>query len=295
MTLRSMTGFGRGSAANKHASVEVEIRSVNGKGLSLKMRLPNDRMELEPKLDAIVRKQIERGSVQSQVKIRRLTHAAAALDHEVLKRYLAEWRALEKELGLTERDPDLSQLLALPGAYETAQEKPAATRAVAAATTTAFEAAVSNLISAREKEGKRLAKELLRLTLRLERLRKSIEKHLPKAGKAAAARLEERVTVALNSAGKDRGDLDLSRELVALAERADVQEEIARLEIHTERLRNTIQAGGPCGREIEFMIQECHREVTTLCNKSADAKQTEFCGAMKMIVQQLKEQAANVE
>ncbi len=295
MTLRSMTGFGRGSAANKHASVEVEIRSVNGKGLSLKMRLPNDRMELEPKLDAIVRKQIERGSVQSQVKIRRLTHAAAALDHEVLKRYLAEWRALEKELGLTERDPDLSQLLALPGAYETAQEKPAATRAVAAATTTAFEAAVSNLISAREKEGKRLAKELLRLTLRLERLRKSIEKHLPKAGKAAAARLEERVTVALNSAGKDRGDLDLSRELVALAERADVQEEIARLEIHTERLRNTIQAGGPCGREIEFMIQECHREVTTLCNKSADAKLTEFGVAMKMIVQQLKEQAANVE
>ena len=295
MTLRSMTGFGRGSTTNKHASVEVEIRSVNGKGLSLKMRLPNDRMELEPKLDTLVRKQIERGSLQSQIKIRRLTHVAPALDHDVLKRYLTEWRALEVELGLAQRDPDLSQLLALPGAYEAAQEKPVVTRAIASATLAAFDEAVSQLVGARQKEGKRLAKELLRLVSRIDRLRKSIEKYLPQSRKAAAARLEERVTSALNAAGKDRGDLDLSRELVALAERADVQEEIARLEIHAERLRNTIQAGGPCGREIEFMIQECHREVTTLGNKSSDSNLSEFVVALKMVVQQLKEQVANVE
>ena len=83
--------------------------------------------------------------------------------------------------------------------------------------------------------------------------------------------------------------------MIALAERADVQEEIARLDIHIERLRATIKKGGAVGREFEFVLQECHREITTLGNKSSDGKLSEMVVAMKLCAQQLKEQVANVE
>ena len=89
--------------------------------------------------------------------------------------------------------------------------------------------------------------------------------------------------------------LDLTREIVTLADKADVREEVARLEIHLDRLNAVIDAGGLCGRELEFLVQECHREITTLGNKSVDPRMSEAVVAMKLHAGQLKEQIANVE
>ena len=87
----------------------------------------------------------------------------------------------------------------------------------------------------------------------------------------------------------------LERELASSVERADVEEEMARLDIHCERFAALLKGGGPIGRELEFLIQECHREVTTLGSKSSDAKLSGFVVAMKLAIQRMKEQAANVE
>ena len=290
----SMTGFGRGSYADSRFSAEVELRSVNGKGLGIKLRLPNDRLELEPKLETMLRRALSRGTVQGQVRLRSLHRRASAVDHDLMRRYLKEWRGLEKELGLEIQDPGLAELLALPGALEQAPEADAERRAANRAVSAAFKDALAALIEARAKEGASLVRELLRLLGRLDKHLATVTKHQPQVKSAAAERLRQRVQEAWDSIGVEE-PLDLSRELVVLAERADVQEELARLEIHLQALRALIAMGGSCGRELEFVIQECHREVTTLGNKSSDVKMSSLVVKMKVLVGQLKEQVANVE
>jgi len=293
-TVSSMTGFGRGAAENVLASAEVELRSVNGKTLNLKLRLPSERLELESELEAVLRTALDRGSVTGQLRVRILAGTAPTPDRSALKNHLKEWRRTTKELGLEAHDPSLSELLALPGAFMAIAEDAKTTRAVRAASKAAMEAALAALQQARQREGARLARELLRILKKFQGHLKRAEKRVPQAIAAGQERMTERVNTALSKAEQAEG-LDLTRELIALADRADVREEIARLDIHLASLHELLANGGACGREIEFLLQEVHREVTTLGNKSADVQLSEQVVAMKLLAGQLKEQVANVE
>ena len=293
-TLRSMTGYGRGSCENRYASATVELRSVNGKGLIVKLRMPGDRLELESKVEAVLRRGLQRGSVNGSVRVRVLDAGAVELDLEVLKRYLRAWRKAEKKLGLTEQDPSMAELLALPGAYQGSEESPTVTKAVARAVQDAAVQAVEALSASRLQEGARLGREMQRLRKRLASLLNKVEKRIPAAHEMMSQRLKERVNQALSKTDHPE-PIDLARELVLLAERADVREETARLRIHLERLAEKLSAGGAIGRELEFLVQECHREVTTLGNKSSDSGLSELVVAQKLVLQQMKEQLANVE
>ncbi len=292
--LRSMTGYGRGAAAAPGVRAEVELRSVNGKGLHLKVRVPGERLDLEPALEEILRRSLVRGTVQGQVRTQVLDPRPAALQRPLLRRYLQEWRRAERELGLEARDPTLADLLALPGAVAAAEEEARVGRAVRRAVVAAAREALATLLTSREREGQRLRRELLGLVRRLEACRRRVERALPAARRAFEDRLRERVRSAWEAAGVQE-PLDLARELVYLAERADVREELARLGIHLARLRSLLEGGGAVGRELEFLAQECQREVNTLGSKSADARLSREIVAMKLAVQQVKEQAANVE
>lgn len=290
----SMTGFGRGCAETGSAAVEVELRTVNGRGLSMKWRTPTDRQEIEATLDTLVRRSLERGSLHGVVKIARTGHRPAVIDHKLLRRYLREWRATERELGLEREDPSLAELLKLPGAIEPASESASEARSLATALNRAAKAAIAALLAARHAEGERLSGELLNHASRIAKGQSAIERLLPAARRRAATALRKRVAE-LQAAAEVSGSLDLSRELVLQAERADVQEEMARLTIHLERLRALLGRGGPCGRELEFLIQEIHREINTLGAKSSDVNITKHVVAMKTATARLKEQAANVE
>ncbi len=291
-SLRSMTGNGRGSAVDDHVQVEVELRSVNGRGLSLKVRLPSDRLALETKVDELLRKRLDRGTVQGQVRIQVLRHRPAIVDHEVLRRYLREWRAIEKDLGMELRDPELGELLRLPGAMETPPETKATRQSVERNVKAALREALSHLVDSREKEGGRLGRVLGKQLSTLCRNAAKASKRQPAAVREAQTRLRRK---ARSSDGATSADSWLERELASFAERADVEEELARLEIHCDRLEGALKQGGAIGRELEFLIQECHREVTTLGNKSGDAKISGFVVAMKLAIQRMKEQVANVE
>lgn len=294
MNLCSMTGYGRGRCENRHATASVELRSVNGKGLNAKLRLPHDRLELESKVEAELRKVLDRGSVTGQIRVRLMEQPVAELDLKVLRGYLKAWRKAEKELKLKAADPSMADLLALPGAQHGMEEAPAVTKGVAKAIMLATQEALKALVKSREEEGKQLAKEMDRLVKSMAMSVKKVVKMVPKVRVAQEARLTERVEKSLASI--DRSEpIDLARELVVLAERADIQEEIARLEIHLNRLATKVKAGGPVGRELEFLVQECHREVTTMGNKSSDQNLSELVVSMKMVAQQMKEQLANVE
>ena len=293
-TIASMTGYGRGAAENAHAAAEVELRSVNGKALHLKLRLPSDRLELESELEGIARNVIERGSVTGGLRVRVLASTAPTPDRTALAAHLKEWRRTQKELGLEARDPSLSELLALPGAFIPASEDAKTTRAVRTVAKAAMQAALDALSASRQREGARLGRELQRLLKKFAAHLARAEKRVPRAIATAQSRMQERVDAALAKAG-DYEPLDLTRELVALADRADVREEVARLHIHLGSLHELLVRGGAIGREVEFLLQEVHREVTTLGNKSADTQLSEQVVAMKLLAGQLKEQVANVE
>ncbi len=292
--LASMTGYGRGRVANRHAEAEVELRSVNGKGLHLALRLPPERLEWEAELETLLRGRFERGSLQGSVRLRWISAPAPRLDREALGRHAREWRAAQRELKLGDVPPTLAELLALPGAWRTGEEARAATAAARKAVLAAVAAAADALRDAREREGARLGRELMTHTVRLEKALLRVQARLPQAREDAEQRLRERIARALQSAGIVE-PADLSREIVIAAEKADVTEECARLAIHLARLRELLTAGGPIGRELEFVLQECHREVTTLGNKTSDAAASAVVVEMKLAVQQLREQVANVE
>lgn len=289
-----MTGYGRGASENGHAVAEVELRSVNGKALHLKLRLPSDRLELESELEGLARSSMERGSVSGGLRVRVLASTAPTPDRTALAAHLKEWRRTQKELGLEASDPSLSELLALPGAFLPAAEDAKTTRGVRAAAQAAMQAALLALAESRQREGARLGRELQRLIKKFRTHLARAEKRVPRAIEAAQTRLQERVDTALAKAG-DYEPLDLTRELIALADRADVREEVARLHIHLGGLDELLVRGGAIGREVEFLLQEVHREVTTLGNKSADPQLSEQVVAMKLLAGQLKEQIANVE
>ncbi len=288
-----MTGYGRGQSENRYAAAAVELRSVNGKGLHMKFRLPHERIEVEPKLEALLRRRLERGSVQGVVRVQVMEATAPSLNIQTLKRYLAAWKQAEKELGLSPSQPSMAELLSLPGAQQSMEESAAVTKGVQQVILAAAEEAVEALLEAQYKEGARLQRELQRLGKQLKTLRNKVVRRIPQAKKLAAQRLRERVAKALESVAEIE-PIDLSRELVLLAERADVQEEVARLEMHLDRYFELMEKGGFVGRELEFVVQECHREVTTMGNKSADQRMAELVIAMKTVVQQMKEQLANV-
>jgi uncharacterized protein (TIGR00255 family) len=293
-TLHSMTGYGRGSAANAHASAEVELRTVNGKGLNLKLRLPSDRGDLESVLETRLRKSISRGSVQGWMRLRLLSQGTHSIDVKAVRNHLKEWRKLAKDLGMKSADPTLAELLAMPGSYAPEEENEAVTRAVQKASVGALEAALAALLESRQAEGARLGKELMRLWKQLKVALNKARKRVPKAIAEMQVNLQTRVQAALRSAGQDE-DYDLSRELIVLADRADVQEELARLDIHLERFEALLIKGGAVAREIEFLLQEIHREITTLGNKSSDATLSQHVVTMKLVAGQLKEQVMNLE
>lgn len=292
--LSSMTGFGRGRAANRHAEAECELRSVNGKGLHLALRLPADRLEWESEVDALLRGRFERGSLQGAVRLRWRSAPAPRLDLEALRRHEREWRAAQRALGLGGEAPPLQALIALPGSWRPAEESAAAAAAGRKAVLAAVAEAASALAEARAREGERLRRELSRLVAAVEDGLAEVGRRLPAARAEAEARLRERVARALAAAGISPPE-DLGREIVLAAEKGDVAEECARLEIHLARLRELLVRGGAAGRELEFVLQECHREISTLGAKTADAAAAATITGMKLAVQQLKEQAANVE
>lgn len=292
--LASMTGYGRGRAANRWAEAEVELRSVNGKSLHLSVRLPPDRLEWEAEVEEHLRGRFERGSVQGTVRLRGKQIAPATLDRAALQRHAKEWKAAQKELGLGGGPPALADLMGLPGVWRPGEELSGALAGARKAMLAALAAATDELQAAREREGARLAQELSALAAALAAGLEKVKERLPIARAEAEARLTERIGRALAAAGAGPPD-GLGREIVLAAEKADVEEECARLGIHLGRLDEILAAGGPCGRELEFLLQECQREVTTLGNKVGDAALSAISVTMKMAVQRLREQAANVE
>ncbi|MDP2621180.1 MAG: YicC/YloC family endoribonuclease [Hyphomicrobiales bacterium] len=295
MTLMSMTGFARSEDARGPLRWFWEVRSVNGRGLDLRLRLPAGFERLEVGLRQRLSGRLARGSVQASLQVQSDTPVSEArINMAVLKQMLATAEALR---GRIEADPPrLDGLLALKGVVELVepQQNEAETEACRAAIEASFDAALDALITMRTEEGARIGEVL---SAQLDSMAKLADAatELP-ARKPAAVR--ERLTAQVQKLLEASDQLEpdrLHQEAVLLAAKSDIQEELDRLESHVAAARELLQTEGAVGRRLEFLAQEFNRETNTLCAKAADVSLSAIGLELKSLVDQFREQVQNIE
>jgi uncharacterized protein (TIGR00255 family) len=291
--LKSMTGFGTASGQVGPFHVRVELRSVNHRHLQTKLRLPSEFSALEPEVEALVRKSLERGTITLSVSSERIAHGGASLlDRALARQYLAQARELAGELGLSS-EIGMAQLLALPGvvAPTSAGELPDKLRAELLAV---IKKALETLVEMRAVEGRALAEDLRGNLGALAVLIARIEKRMPKVVRQQQKNLRGRVEELLGPSS-ELSPGDLARELALLADRSDVAEELARLKSHVAQFESEMRRTDSVGRRLDFLVQELLREVNTIASKCNDADVAHWSVDIKARIERLREQVQNIE
>jgi uncharacterized protein (TIGR00255 family) len=288
-----MTGFGRAAVEEGGLAARVEMRSVNHRHLQVKSRLPGDLGYLEPAVEAVVRKGLERGAVTLTVAVAREASASAAtLNVELAKRYQRSLSRLARELRIESR-VDLALLVGLPGVLDVAADDEGSGREEKLVLR-AVRQALDALIEMRAREGASLEKDLRKNAAAVGKLVKRIEKRMPLVVREHHRSLVRRLNELLD-ARHPVSEADLPRELALLADRMDVGEEIARIHSHLAQLEHVIGAGGAAGRRLEFLVQELFREANTIGAKCNDATVAHAVVDLKTHIERLREQVQNVE
>jgi len=295
MTIKSMTGFSRSNGATGRLSWHWEVRSVNGRGLDIRLRLPAGNEALEPKAREAVGRHITRGSVSVSLSITHETGGQQLRLNEAALQQVA--KAAERIRELTDvKPPRADGLLALKGVLEVVDEEedPQALEARGNAMLQSLEEALVSLVEARAAEGARLATVLSGHVSEIERLVERIEKSPARTPAAIEARIREQVARLVGSdAGLDPARLH--QEAVLIATRADVEEELKRLHAHIASARELLLEDAPVGRKLDFLAQEFNREANTVCSKAGDVEITRAGLALKTVIDQWREQVQNIE
>jgi len=293
--LASMTGFARAAGADQDASWVWELRSVNGRGLDLRFKLPAGLDRLEPQLRALATGRLARGTIQASLALRGNDQAAIVVDRALLARLAAEVRAFA---DITPGAPPvrIELLMALPGVIrrDTTEETPTLADERLDQLTADFALALEQLIAARLAEGGRLESVLRGLLAQLDALRTLAAVAASDQPRAQQARMAQALERLLNSSPPVAAER-LAQEVALLAVRSDVTEEIDRLGSHLSAAETLFEAGGAVGRQLDFLVQEFLRETNTLCSKSASAELTTLGLQMKGIIEQIREQVQNIE
>jgi uncharacterized protein (TIGR00255 family) len=295
MALSSMTGFARGHGVSGSYGWAWEIKSVNGKGLDVRLRLPSGWDAIDSPVRARVAERLARGSVQATLTVERSgVTPVVRINAAVLEAIVTTVRQLAPRLEAA--PPSLDGLLSLKGVMEVsdAPESEEDRLRAEAAATSGFAEVLGALSEMREREGAALGRVL---TLRLGEIAALADRaeHAPgRRPEAIRVRLAEQIAALV--AQSDRFDPDrLHQEAILIATKADVREELDRLAAHVAQARRLIDQGGAVGRRLDFLAQELNREANTLCAKANDVELTNIGLELKAAVEQFREQVQNVE
>lgn len=292
-TIKSMTGFGRGEA-NGQVRVSVEISTVNRKQFDCNLALPRELLSLENPLQKLVRAAVTRGYVKGVVTIA-LGSAGTPetlIDLTAVTAQVAALRAVAAKLDLTD-DLRASTLLRLPEVLRsralnlTPQE-------VWPLLEEATHKALEQLLQMRSSEGASLAQDLTTRLDELEGVARAIAERVPAVPVAYKETLEQRLAELLGD-GQSVDPTLLAREVAVFADRCDVSEEQTRLVSHFKQFRESLRAGGACGRTLDFICQELFREINTTGSKANDATITRLVIEFKAKLEAVREQVQNIE
>ena len=295
MALQSMTGFARSVADCNGAAIVWEVKSVNGKSLDARLRLPPGFERIEAPARQAIQKRFSRGNIQAGLSVTRFGLQVQPVVNEAFLRDLAGLaRRLEEQFGISPATAD--GLLALRGVLEVPEtaEDDEARADTDAAILLALNEALDGLEQARSAEGAALGALLLAHLDVIEQLTGRAEADPSREPAMIRGRIAEQVKL-LMDATSNLDEQRLHMEAAFLATKADIREEIDRLKTHVASARSLIAGGGPIGRKLDFLAQEFNRESNTLCSKSNAAAVTAIGLELKAVVDQFREQVQNLE
>ncbi len=291
--MRSMTGYGRGQSAVNGCKISVELNSVNRKQSDVTVSLPRELAELEPRLRDVINARISRGRLNVVVVLHNGTAASnkVEFDTNLARSYYRAMLDLQKEMKAG-GEISIETILRAPGVMR-APEDGVSPESVWPQVETALEEALKEMIRMREKEGKHLAKDLIkRLKLVRQALRKIRQLH-PNVLRKYRQSLHERI----QKAGIEIpiNDERLVKEVIFFADKSDISEELTRLDSHLAQFAHHLRKNEPVGRTLDFMTQEIYREFNTLGAKANDVEISQLVVTCKAEMEKIREQIQNIE
>jgi uncharacterized protein (TIGR00255 family) len=285
----SMTGFAARSVHVDHASVSIDLRSVNQRYLELHFRLADEFRALEPQLRELLQQKLARGKVECRIGLSVLPAASLdnGLDAAILER-LSTWQTEVQHRLPGAATLSVNEVLRWPGAVQT----PAASQdALNEATLAGVRETLDDLVDSRRREGSRLRQHILDRLTAAEAEVAALQPLLPALAAAQRNKLAERLREALGEAGHER----LAQEVALAAQKADIDEELSRLATHFAEVRRVLDQPGAVGKRLDFLMQELHREANTLGSKSVAVETSRTSLELKVLIEQMREQVQNIE
>src|SRR5499426_2352535 len=286
--LKSMTGYGQGTANGENFTVMVDMRSVNHRTLDIHWRAPQDLASLEIPLKKMIQAAVSRGRVDVTINFTQIADVSFELNRPLIRGYLEALRMMREEFGLV-GEADLSALTRLPNVLTSSTAGGAVIEGVEAALTHALTA----LVAMRAVEGHELQKEMLARISRIENHVAVIESDSSGIVDAYRDKLRKRIEELIEKSSID--ETRLAQEVAHLAERSDISEEIARLKSHLAQTQELLLGDAEIGKKLDFLLQEINREANTILSKSSELTVCDSAIEIKTEVEKLREQAQNVE
>ena len=296
--IKSMTGFGRGEYSDEISKVTVEIRSVNHRYLDIYVKMPRRYSFAEDTIKAAIKEKLHRGKVEVNVTVDNTgkSDSDVRVDKELAARYYNALSELRNSFDFGEDSRvSLSLLSKMPDVIVTtpaAEDEEAMVKRLLGAT----EKALDDFCSMREAEGEKLAADLYARADTIQEIKDRIEKRAPEIEKEYAARFKTRVEEILDGV-YEVPDERIALEAAIFADKANITEELVRLNSHISQLRGFLQSEGKeaVGKKIDFLIQEMNREANTIGSKSNDREITSDMLELKAEIEKVREQVQNIE
>lgn len=290
--IKSMTGFGVAEGMMNDSAVRVEVKSVNSRYFDFNCRMPSKLSFLEVDIKKLVNKTVSRGKVMLNISIDSgRSVSSVELNEEKVLFYLKKLRAFSKKHKI-EDDLKISDFLRFPDVF-VEKEKPKSSAALKKDVFPFIEKAVAGLCVMREKEGLNIEKDFRK---RLKVIQSKV-KMIERAAKKEPTRFKKRLEDHLKNIDKklQYNPERLEQEVAYLADKADITEEIVRIDSHCSAFIGIIEKGGEAGKKLDFLAQELNREANTIASKSQNAAITQNAVAIKLEIEKIREQVQNIE
>lgn len=286
--MQSMTGFARAEQAETFGVVVFEVRSVNQRYLEPNFRLPETFRWLEPGLRDRLRRAVQRGKVDISLQFQpSVSREQLQVDQALVAQYVS---AAEQVQSLIDQPAPLraTDFLFRPGVL---LEQSASREQLEALVLAAFDKALAQLVQMRRREGAELALVIVERLRQMRVLVLQLRELVPAMVQQQQQKLRDRLAELRVDVNSDR----LEQELVHIAQRMDVEEEVDRLDTHLGEVERLVGGSGPVGRKLDFLMQELNREANTLGSKSMAVTSTQIAVELKVLIEQMREQVQNLE
>ena len=287
--IRSMTAFARYESQIEAGELVWEMRSVNHRYLEVFVRMPEEFRALEPRVREMIGKHLRRGKVEAGLRFNAspVSKTAMSVNIDLLKQLHDALREVTMHAPDV-KSPTSMDVLRWPGVVEPQKQD---IESLHAAAIEALGATLEQMVSTRKREGKSLSEMISTRTHQAAEQVEKAKERMPVVLEGIRQRLSERL-------GELREEMDPARieqEMVMLAQRLDIDEEMDRLSTHLDEVNRVLRRKEPVGRRLDFLMQELNREANTLASKSSDAQMTAIGVELKVLIEQMREQVQNIE